>query len=225
MQQGKPRIDLKLGGANIFIAPVATGDGVNAAPTTPYQGLDHFGLSVSGIDAIAADLKAKGVEFTREPTTVRPGVRVCFIRGPKACRSNCSIATSSDFVGWVERSETHQAAANKKSDGFRFALPVLRIMSGRIPNADALLRSRRLLDGLAYRARGERREVRAEAVDLAKGEQRSDDYLKINPQGRVPVLQLDNGEPSPRTPRSCPISASASRLWPTDRRPRPRRCR
>ena len=83
MQQGKPRIDLKLGGANIFIAPVAAGDGVNAPPTTPYQGLDHFGLSVSGIDAIAAELKAKGVEFTREPTTVRPGTRVCFIRGPQ----------------------------------------------------------------------------------------------------------------------------------------------
>ena len=83
MQQGKPRIDLKLGGANIFIAPVAAGDGVNAPPVTPYQGLDHFGLSVSGIDDIAAELKNKGVEFTREPTTVRPGVRVCFIRGPE----------------------------------------------------------------------------------------------------------------------------------------------
>jgi catechol 2,3-dioxygenase-like lactoylglutathione lyase family enzyme len=83
MQQGKPRIDLKLGGANIFIAPVEPGDGVNPAPATPYQGLDHFGLSVSGIDAIAAELKAKGVEFTREPTTVRPGVRVCFLRGPE----------------------------------------------------------------------------------------------------------------------------------------------
>ncbi len=83
MQQGKPRIDLKLGGANIFIAPVADGDGVNVPPATPYRGLDHFGLSVTGIDAIAADLKAKGVEFTREPTTVRPGTRVCFLRGPE----------------------------------------------------------------------------------------------------------------------------------------------
>jgi catechol 2,3-dioxygenase-like lactoylglutathione lyase family enzyme len=83
MQQGQPRIDLKLGGANIFIAPVAAGDGVNPAPTTPYQGLDHFGLTVSGIDAVAAELKGKGVEFTKEPTTVRPGVRVCFIRGPQ----------------------------------------------------------------------------------------------------------------------------------------------
>ena len=83
MQEGTPRIDLKLGGANIFIAPVAAGDGVNPPPVTPYQGLDHFGLTVRGIDAIAAELKAKGVEFTREPTTIRPGVRVCFIRGPQ----------------------------------------------------------------------------------------------------------------------------------------------
>jgi catechol 2,3-dioxygenase-like lactoylglutathione lyase family enzyme len=83
MQEGKPRIDLKLGGANIFIAPVASGDGTHVAPTVPYRGLDHFGLSVTGIDAIAADLKAKGVEFTKEPTTVRPGVRICFIRAPE----------------------------------------------------------------------------------------------------------------------------------------------
>ena len=83
VQQGKPRIDLKLGGANIFIAPVAAGDGVNPPPTTPYQGLDHFGLTVSGIDSIAAELKAKGAVFTKEPTTIRPGVRVCFIQGPE----------------------------------------------------------------------------------------------------------------------------------------------
>src|ERR1035438_2811806 len=34
---GKPRIDMKLGGANIFLAEVKPSDGVNAAPTTPYQ--------------------------------------------------------------------------------------------------------------------------------------------------------------------------------------------
>ena len=82
MQEGKPRIDMKLGGANIFIAEAPTGS-VNPAPTTPYHGLDHFGLTVTGIDALAASLKAKGVEFTREPETVRPGVRVCFIRAPE----------------------------------------------------------------------------------------------------------------------------------------------
>jgi lactoylglutathione lyase len=83
MPQGVPRIDLKLGGADIFIMPVKTGDSVNAAPAIPYRGLDHFGLAVSGIDAVAAELKNKGAEFTMEPTTVRPGVRVCFLRAPE----------------------------------------------------------------------------------------------------------------------------------------------
>ena len=37
--RGPGRIDVKLGGAMVFIAPVAAGDGVNAPPVTPYQGL------------------------------------------------------------------------------------------------------------------------------------------------------------------------------------------
>jgi lactoylglutathione lyase len=77
------RIDVKLGGVSVFIAPVKPGDGVGAPPVTPYQGLDHFGLTVKDIDAVAAQLKAKGVTFTTEPTTIRPGVRICFIRGPQ----------------------------------------------------------------------------------------------------------------------------------------------
>ncbi len=75
-QAGQPRIDLRLGGANIFIAPVAAGDAINPPPATPYQGLDHFGLAVSGIDAVAAELKAKGVEFTKEPHSPRPGINL-----------------------------------------------------------------------------------------------------------------------------------------------------
>ena len=62
---------------------VVAGDGVNPPPTTPYQGLDHFGLTVSGIDAVVAELKAKGAEFTMEPTNIRPGVRIAFLRGPE----------------------------------------------------------------------------------------------------------------------------------------------
>jgi lactoylglutathione lyase len=80
MQDDKLRIDLKLGGANIFIAE---SHGHNEPPNIPYRGLEHFGLTVSDIDSVAAELKAKGCEFTKEPTTVRPGVRICFIRGPQ----------------------------------------------------------------------------------------------------------------------------------------------
>lgn len=83
MQQGQPRIDLKLGGAKIFIAAVHAGDGVAGAPQPPYQGLDHFGLAVKDIDVVASDLKAKGVVFTKEPHVQRPGIKVCFLRGPQ----------------------------------------------------------------------------------------------------------------------------------------------
>ena len=82
-QQGETRIDLKLGGANIFIAPAKNGEGVNSPPVTPYQGLDHFGLYVKDVEAVAADLKTKGVEFTKDLCSPRPGIRLCFIRGPQ----------------------------------------------------------------------------------------------------------------------------------------------
>ena len=77
---GKPRVDLKVGGANIFIAE---SPGHNEPPAIPYRGLEHFGLLVNDLDSVAADLKAKGCEFTKDVTNVRPGVRICFIRGPQ----------------------------------------------------------------------------------------------------------------------------------------------
>jgi catechol 2,3-dioxygenase-like lactoylglutathione lyase family enzyme len=80
-QQGKPRIDLKLGGANIFILDVSQDPKAGAGPAHPHQGLDHFGLEVKDIDTVCADLKAKGVVFTRELATVRPGVRIAFHAG------------------------------------------------------------------------------------------------------------------------------------------------
>ena len=82
-QQGKVRIDLKVGGADVFVAEVLPDGKTNPPPKTPYQGLDHFGLSVTGIDAVVAELKAKGAEFTMEPNTIRPGVRIAFLRGPE----------------------------------------------------------------------------------------------------------------------------------------------
>lgn len=82
-QNGKPRVDLDLCGQKVFIAHVQAQDGTAESPRSPYLGLDHVGLTVSGIDDIVADLKAKGVNFTMEPTTVRPGVRIAFLRGPQ----------------------------------------------------------------------------------------------------------------------------------------------
>ena len=81
-QNGAVRIDMKVGGTDIFILNTAAGKAA-PAPSSPYLGLDHFGLSVSGIDAVVAELKSKGAEFTMEPNTIRPGVRIAFLRGPE----------------------------------------------------------------------------------------------------------------------------------------------
>jgi glutathione S-transferase len=53
-------------------------------------------------------------------------------------------------------------------------------------------------------------------VDLAKGEQRTEGYLKINPQGRVPVLRLDNGQPLAENTAILPYLGKRFGLWPTD---------
>lgn len=83
IDNGQPRIDLMLGGQKIFIAKVAAGESVNAPPQIPYQGLEHFGLRVKDIDAVVAEVKARGAEFSKDVHTPRPGIRICFLRAPQ----------------------------------------------------------------------------------------------------------------------------------------------
>jgi lactoylglutathione lyase len=81
---GATRIDLSLGGGQkVFIAPANPKLTTASAPTSPYYGLEHIGLTVTDIHAAAAELKAKGVAFVTEPMTARPGVQIAFIRGPE----------------------------------------------------------------------------------------------------------------------------------------------
>ena len=53
-------------------------------------------------------------------------------------------------------------------------------------------------------------------VDLAGGEQRTEKYLKINPQGRVPVLRLDSGDNVAENTAILPYLGKRFGLWPTD---------
>src|SRR3977135_4342776 len=53
-------------------------------------------------------------------------------------------------------------------------------------------------------------------VDLANGEQRTETYLKINPQGRGPVLGLDEGEPLAENPAILPYLGKRFGLWPKE---------
>lgn len=56
----------------------------------------------------------------------------------------------------------------------------------------------------------------ARKVDLAKGEQRSPEYLKINPHGRVPALGLDNGEFISENTAILPFLGKRFNLWTND---------
>lgn len=79
---GSTRIDLNLAGQKVFIAKAMPGKAADA-PASPYLGLDHFGLTVSDINAAVAALKAKGVHFTMDVTINRPGVQIAFLTAPE----------------------------------------------------------------------------------------------------------------------------------------------
>jgi glutathione S-transferase len=53
-------------------------------------------------------------------------------------------------------------------------------------------------------------------LDLAKGEQRAETYLKLNPLGRVPVLRLDDGAPLAENTAILPYLGKRFGLWPSD---------
>jgi catechol 2,3-dioxygenase-like lactoylglutathione lyase family enzyme len=79
---GSNRIDLNLAGQKVFIALAQPGKAAEA-PSSPYMGLDHFGMTVDDIGAAVAELKGKGVAFTMEPTSIRPGVTIAFLTAPQ----------------------------------------------------------------------------------------------------------------------------------------------
>ena len=83
MSNGIERTDMRLAGVNHFIAKVPDSAELAQKPENSFVGLDHIGLRVNNIDDVCAQLKAKGAEFTTEPKTIRPGVRIAFVRGPQ----------------------------------------------------------------------------------------------------------------------------------------------
>ena len=83
---GQKRIDLDINGLTVFIARVSPEDDIPASPAEPHLGLDHFGLRVDDLDEAVAELKQRGAEFSMEPRTIRPGVKIAFVLAPDRVR-------------------------------------------------------------------------------------------------------------------------------------------
>lgn len=65
-----------------------------AEPTSgtsdPKYGVDHFGFAVGDIEQAIGELRANGIKILKEPTTVRPGLRIAYIEGPDQIRIELS---------------------------------------------------------------------------------------------------------------------------------------
>ena len=67
---------------------------------------------------------------------------------------------------------------------------------------------------IALEESGEKYE--AKRMDLTKGEQKTPDYMKIHPLGRVPALKLDDGSPLTENTAILPYLGKRFGLWPGD---------
>ena len=83
---GFVRTDLDIDGLMVFIAPVPADATMESSPADPHLGLDHFGFRVDNVDETVAELKSRGADIAVEPRTIRPGVRIAFVRAPDDVR-------------------------------------------------------------------------------------------------------------------------------------------
>ena len=72
---------IKVGGTTILISPLSGAQTIDP-DAIGGRALDHFAFTVADIDETVARLKATGVVFSRDPVTLRPGLRVAFLTAP-----------------------------------------------------------------------------------------------------------------------------------------------
>lgn len=94
--KGAPSAVVGLGSMRVLVRGLRPGEKPDAVAPQRVQGLDHFGVSVSDVEKAAAWLKARGAEFTVEPTRGGMGGRmIAFVRGPE----NIEIEIVGPYIG------------------------------------------------------------------------------------------------------------------------------
>ena len=81
--KGAPQVYVEIGGgAMILIRGQRPGEAVGGKSSLEW-GVDHFGVRIKqDFDGFCAGLKAKGVEFSLEPTDFNPTTRIAFVKAP-----------------------------------------------------------------------------------------------------------------------------------------------
>lgn len=79
---GGDRVELNLGGVRLLLRPPRNASQTAQDNPRQRQGLEHFGLTTTNIEAAVADLKAKGVKFQDELATLPTGVKMAFVIAP-----------------------------------------------------------------------------------------------------------------------------------------------
>ncbi|MBN3761653.1 VOC family protein [Burkholderia sp. Ac-20365] len=76
------RVDLRIGGINLFITALEKAHAVNVPVGERVQGIDHFGVTVDDLDAAFDHLVKCEAHIVEPVKQIRAGVRACFVRSP-----------------------------------------------------------------------------------------------------------------------------------------------
>ncbi len=77
-----PIVSLDAGGQTVNFSPRFPTEEVDEKPAKARYGVYHICFAVKDLNARAAELKAKGVTFTLEPTKVTDDLAISFVQGP-----------------------------------------------------------------------------------------------------------------------------------------------
>ena len=83
---GLSTIALDLMNVRLRVSTPLDGHQLPGTTIDTHYGIDHFGFLVEGLEALVAGLEQRGVEVLVPVQEARPGLNLCYIRGPDDTR-------------------------------------------------------------------------------------------------------------------------------------------